>query len=149
MLDTNPKSSRLGAEMRASNSAFFHWHDAERGPRACVLALLWGVSSHCSDVETPALTLVSWHYINGFDQPCVWSVDFAFNDLSSVIFGQSTFISSVDLLFNHLSSWIFNLSSRIDEISIYLQRNWLGFKNSFFSFEFRLVLSHLINPAFR
>jgi len=102
------------------SSALNHWGDAGHSLKPCILALMWywdaGVELcwtwafspafwHCRGAETQASSPASWlcrgaetwvlslassHCINSFDQPCVWSIDSAFDDLSLVIFRQST-----------------------------------------------------------
>ena len=40
--------------------------------------------------ETRVSTLAPWCCSDGYDKPCVWSLDSAFDDLSLVIFRQPT-----------------------------------------------------------
>jgi len=78
-IETRTSSS---AEMRASSSASWFCSDAET--RA-----LSPASFLRNDAEAWVLSLASWHCVNDFYQPCVWSMGYTSDDLSSVIFRQS------------------------------------------------------------
>jgi len=99
------------------SSTLSHWDDAGRGPRALRFGIVVGLRRGRRallrrELRAPRLafvvmlrrglraprlgfavmlsSLASWHCINDFYQPCVWSMGSAFDDLFSVIFRQST-----------------------------------------------------------